>query len=552
MDADARAIAAVKRYEQLAAARAPWENLWREIGELVLPRQADIGVERGKGERRHRLYDSFACGAMERFAAVMESALVPNGQIWHKLTTGDEGLDDDDKVKVYLEQFNHTLWRMRYSPHANFASQMHEHFMSLGAFGSGCTLVQEARSGSGFRYKQIHLGEVAVAENEDGIVDVVYRLFKMPARNIVRMWPETAPEKVRGSLEKEPDKEFQVVHCVKPREDYEPGNVDKSGMAFEGLYICLDTKTVLEEPGYHEQPYIFSRYVTTPRETYGRSPAMTLLATIKMMQAMAESNITAANFAVDPVIGHHDDAVLGAQPWRPGMRIPGAIDEDGRQLVQALSTGGDPSFGMEFIERERKIVDDGFMGVYFRVLLENPNMTATQALLIAQQQGQMAQPMIARQQSECLGQIIRRESAILHRQGIAPEPPDILVKYLYDTGQSLQIKYESPMVRAARSEAAVAALRTFEQLAPIAQVNPEIYKRFDMNALAKIIAEANGMPAEALLPDEALQEMEEQAEQQQMAAMALEAAPVAASAAKDLAQAQAAEAALPQDVGLWA
>lgn len=548
---DSRAMEAIRRFEQMAGMRGLWESLWQEIGELTLPRQSDFTTTQEPGAKRHRLYDSFQCGALERFAAVMESALVPTTQVWSQLSTGDEDLDEEPSIKLYLEAANKRLWRHRYSPRANFASQAHEHFMSLGAFGSGCVLVEEAANGRGCRYKQIHLGEVYAAENHQGVVDVVVRKFEMTTRQMLQKFGEDVPRQIAEAIEKEPEKKHAVLHCVWPREDYDKKRIDLRGMRFEELYVCLEHKKMLREGGFFEQPYVFSRYVTTPREVYGRSPAMTYLATIKMLQAMAESNISAANFAVDPVIGMADDSILGAQKWRPGLRIPGAITEDGKTLVQSLSTGGDPAFGIEFQERERRVVDDGFFGIYFRTLIDNPNMTATAVLELAQQQGQMAQPMVSRQQTEFLGPLIRRESAVLHRQGLMPEPPEALIEWMVREREPLLIEYQSPHVDAMRSRAAIATLRTFEALAPIAQVDPSVYGQFHMGRLGKIVAEGNGIPAEAFMTEDEQAAKQQQDQAQQMAAQVLQAAPVAASAAKDMAMAEAQAAAVPQQQGLW-
>lgn len=552
---DSRAIEALRRFEQIEGRRGLWESLWQEVGELYLPRQSDFTTTTERGAERHRLYDSFQCGALDRGAAVLVSGLIPTqiaaGSTWHKLSTGDPDLDEEDEIKLHLEGVNNRLWSFRYSPRANFESQAYEHILSLLAFGSSCMLVEEARDGRGLRYKHVHLAQVYPSENEQGVVDTAYRRFEMTTRQMLQRFGKAVPEKIRDSYERDPEKRHEVLHCVKPREEWDRRRIDLKGMRFEELYVCREHKCVLAEGGFHEQPYIFSRYVTAPGEVYGRSPAMTYLATAKMLQAIAESNITAANFANDPVVGMHDGSVLGAQKWRPGLKIDGAISEDGRQLVQALSTGGDPSFGMEVQSNERRILDDGLFGVYFRVLIDNPNMTATAVMELAQQQGQIAQPAIARQRSEWLGPMIRRESAALHRQGLMPQPPDALIEYMMERQESLHLVYQSPHDEAMKARAAIATLRTFQSLAPIAQIDPSIYAEYSMPRVGKIVAEGNGMPAEAFLSDAEKQQKQEQEQAQKMAAAALQAAPVAASAAKDMATAQAQAAAVPQQVGLW-
>lgn len=548
---DSRADDVIKRVSQLHSERTTFESHWRECAELVLPRADDFSAEQQQGAKRTRkIYDAFPAMAAERGAAVFENALTPIAQTWHNLTTGVEALDDDVQVARYLGDYNKLLWSMRYSPRANFASQMHECFLSLIVFGTACLLVQEAPSGRGARYKAIHVGEIYICENENGIVDTVYRKFQYTTRQAVSTFGADCPNKIAKELEKQPDKKWTFIHCVRPRSERKRGH-GAEAMAFEELYVSQDPKEIVRTGGFNEQPYIVSRYVTSPRETWGRSPVMTMLPDIKTLQELERINLDAGALAVDPVKLVHDDASIAREAWQPGAWIDGALDDDGRPLVQPQAQRGDVRYGLEYADQRRRTIDDGLFGVYFRVLLENPQMTATQAMLIAQQQGQMSTPIMSRQQSEMLGPMIRRESAILHRQGLAPEPPEALIEHMMMTGEPLSVEYESPMLRAARSDAAVAALRTFEQLAPIAQVDPSVYGRFNMPALAKVIADANGLPAEALLSDDEIAEKQQQEAMQQQAAMALQAAPVAASAAKDLAQAQEAAAANPGSPMLW-
>jgi hypothetical protein len=95
----------------------------------------------------------------------------------------------------------------------------------------------------------------------------------------------------------------------------------------------------------------------------------------------------------------------------------------------------------------------------------------------------------------------------------------------------------------------VAILRTFEQLAPIAQVaGPSVFKRFNVDKISEELARLNGMPAKLLYTDEEMEEIDAAQAQQAELNQILQAAPVAASAAKDIAQASAIAGAEPGDV----
>lgn len=534
-----------RRQADLESRRSNWDDLWERVAQKLLPVADDFNNKRTPGEARTNVqYDAFPALALGRYAAAMESGLTPRTALWHHIRTGDEALDDDDEIKGYLEALNRTLWRTRYSPKANFANQNHEVLVSHGAFGNGPMFV-DAHPQGGCSYRSVHISQIYVAEDRQGFLDTFHRKFEMKARHI-RDRIENAGwkrcDKVMKAIEGgKLDEPFEILHVVMPRADHDPDRLDYKGMKWTDTYILIDGKEPLqEESGYYELPYMMARNVTSSREVYGRGPGIQMFPDIKMLNEMRRDVIEAANMAVDPPTLLHEDGLLGEFRLMPGARNYGGVSNEGRPLAIPFQNGADPRIGLELIQDTRNQIDDAFLGVYFRVLLENPSMTATQALLIAQQQGQMTAPTVGRLQSEYLDPLIRRESGILFRQGKHPPMPAKLADYLQATGERLTIEYESPMTRAARTGEAVALQRTFEALTPWAQfAGPAVFSRFDPNKVAELMAEVNGVPQEVLKSDAQVEAEQEQQAAQQMAAMALEAAPVAAQTVESLSRAQA-------------
>jgi hypothetical protein len=154
-------------------------------------------------------------------------------------------------------------------------------------------------------------------------------------------------------------------------------------------------------------------------------------------------------------------------------------------------------------------------------------MTATEAMIRAQEKGALLTPVMGRQQSEALGPMIERELAILQRQGRLPPMPDVLA----EAEGEFEIEYDSPLSRAQKSEQVVGISRTFEVLAPLASAQPDIFDVFDGDALAQLAAEVNGVPQKVLNTPEEIQQMRQgRAAAQQMQSL-LAAAPAANQAA---------------------
>lgn len=530
---DARAEEIIRRQERMAGDRATWEQHWREIARLVLPRQSDFNQSQTPGAKRTEfMYDATAALALERFAAAMESMLTPRTGRWHRLTTDDEALDEDPDVRAWLDDVTEALFAARYSPRANFASQAHETYMSLGAFGTGAIFVDEVM-GLGLRYKSLHLAELFFAENMAGAIDTVHRRFEYTARQAAQRF-KTLPERIRTAAEKEPERKFEFIHCVWPRDDVKPGRRDWRGMPFASVYVAVEGRQIVDEGGYRSFPYAVSRYVTAPREIYGRSPAMTVLPDIKMVNEMSKTTIRAANMAVDPPLLLSDDGVLQAFQMRPGALNFGGVGPNGEPLVKALENRGRFDISFEMMEQRRKVVNDAFLVTLFQILVETPAMTATEAMLRAQEKGALLAPTMGRQQSEMLGPMIERELDILANAGQLPPMPDALI----EAGAGVRVEYESPMVRAQRAEEGVGILRTLEGITPLAQIDPTVLDGINPDETLRALADINGAPQKVLRTREEVAAIRQQRAGQQQAAQLLEAAPVASKVASDLASIQ--------------
>lgn len=531
---DNRVDEVIREQEQMAGDRGTWEEHWREIAERVLPREDWFqSSDKTPGEKRtEKVFDATAGLALERFAAAMESMLTPRTMKWHKLAVEDPELLQNQAVQSYLDEVTNLLFRIRYSPKANFASQVHENYMSLGAFGSGAIFIDDI-IGFGIRYKSIHLSEIYFSENHVGIVDKVHRKFQMTARQAAEKWGEDKlPTKIRNCLEKSPEQKFDFIHCVKPNDDIQRNRRDYRGMPYVSYYVSLEERAMLSEGGYQSFPYAISRYVTAPKEIYGRSPAMTVLPDIKMLNEMSKTVIRAAHKIVDPPLLLQEDGVLQAFNTRPGALNYGGVDDQGRQVVQPLQTSPRVDIGMDMMEQRRRVINDAFLITLFQILVETPNMTATEAMLRAQEKGALLAPTMGRQQSEMLGPLIERELDILGRAGALPPMPEALA----ERGGEVDIEYVSPLNRSQRAEEGVAILRTLESVVPLAQIDPSVMMIFNPEQIARELAEINGVPAKILRSKEQIDEMKNQQAEQAQAQALLQAAPIAANSAKTLAE----------------
>lgn len=527
---DTRAEDLLRNYERLRSERGIWDSHYQEIAERIWPDRSNF-VDKAKGDggkRSDKVFDSTAALALTRFSAAMESMLTPRTTKWHKLRIPESDLNEHPRVQRYLDEVTNILFRMRYAPGANFASQMHESYMSIGAFGTGGVLIEEML-GRGMRYKSIDLANLYFCENRFGLIDYVCRTFWYTARQAVQHFKASElPQKVVDKATKSPHEKFEFVHIVKPSED-------GGKWAYESYYVCIEGRKVVETGGYTTFPYAIGRYITNANEQYGRSPAMLVLPTIKTLNEMDKTMLRAGHLQTAPPLLMAEDGALQAFDFRPNALNFGGLDERGQQMVQPLNINPRLDWGQEMIEARQRVVNDAFLVTLFQILVDAPQMTATEAMLRAQEKGALLAPTMGRQQSEKLGPLISREIDIAARAGQLPPMPRELV----ERGGEIEIEYVSPLNRIQRAEDGVAILRTFEAVAPLAQIDPSIMLAFDLAQAARELAEINGMPAKVLRSREEIDELREQQAQMAQVQAMLQAAPVAAETAKTLVETQA-------------
>jgi hypothetical protein len=485
----------LRRGSMAKSDRSVWETHWTEIARLVFPAYSDMFIGGGlitPGEKKTDfLIDSTAPSALLRFGSVMESILTPRGQTWHHLRPVDPYLGKDRQTKLWFEEANNLLFRYRYAPLANFASVQNEGYMSLGAFGTKCKFVDKLQTQPGIRYKSISLGEVYIQENHQGIVDTVYRYFKMKGRQMMQQFGDKVPKDIYDEYKACQDKDYDVVHCVRPRTDRDPRRLDYRGKKYESLYICEKHKKILEEGGYNTIPYIVSRYSTISGEKYGRSPAMTVLPAIKTLNEEKRTVLKQGQRVVDPVLLLHDDGALDSFSLKAGAMNFGGMSAEGRRLVDVLPTGN-IAVGRDMMEDERVTINDAFLITLFQILVETPAMTATEVLERAREKAALLAPIAGRQESEDLGPMIDREIDLLMQQSLLPP----FTPAMREAGAQFRVEYDSPMTRMQKSESAAGGIRTLQIAAEIsAQTqDPSAMDWINVDEMMPDIAEAQAMP----------------------------------------------------------
>jgi|TARA_R110000787_G_scaffold179489_1_gene291355 hypothetical protein len=516
MPAEEMAMNLLSRLSTLETQRMTWEHHWQEVADYIVPRKADITKKRSPGDKRQELiFDGTAIHSAELLSASLHGMLTNASTPWFSLRYRDTETDEMDAAKEWLESATDVMYQA--FQRSNFQEQVHELYHDLITFGTGVMFV-ESDEDNQVRFGTRHISECYVSEDDQGRVDTVYRKFKMPARAAaMRFGEDVLSQRMTKALAEDPYSEVTIIHVVRPREDRDVTKEDTLNKPYLSCYIDPEEKTILSESGYDEFPYMVPRYLKASFELgYGRSPAMTALPDVKMLNKMSETTIRAAQKQVDPPLMVPDDGFM-----LPIRTVPGGLNfyrSGTRDRLEPLNIGANNPLGLSMEEQRRTAIRSAFF-VDQLIMGEGPQMTATEVIQRTEEKMRLLGPVLGRLQAELLQPLINRVFNILVRQQAFPPAPDNLKEL------DLDIEYVSPLAKAQRSGDVQSVMRLFELIGPMGQLDPGVFDYMDTDGMVKYLIKVLGVPASVVRGEDEVYQVrteraQQQAQQQQMAEMA--------------------------------
>ena len=516
-----------QRKGSLESIHTQWRGQWQDLGDYILPRKTNVHQENFHNPGRSktdRLFDSTAVHSNEILASSMAGSLTNQGMKWFSLKTRDEEINSIHSVLMWLQDCTQRMHRA--VQQSNFASEVLEVYLDLGALGTGALLIeerpQEMGRFTGLQFRACNIGEYLIDEDADGFVDTVFRTIPMTARQIVTKWKGQASPATVREAEQRPDTMMTVLHAVFPRQ----GRMGLSSKTFPfaSYYIELKDKNLLDEGGFHENPYAVPRWTKVSYEKYGRGPGFTALPDVKVLNKVKELSLKTWGKVLDPPMAIQHDGIVGALRLTPGgINYTRGLP---REVMEQMKI--DARFDISQIKEEE--LRGSIRNIFWSNQLElqqGPQMTAQEVMVRYEMMQKLLGPTLGRLEAELLNPVIKRTFGIMMRAGAFLDPPQELDMYVQEGGV-LDIEYESPIARAQRSGDATAIQSVFEFVAPMMEMQPEILDNFDMDKIVRVLSDVRALPVKVLRDAEEVQAMRDeraeaqakQAKQEEMAMMA--------------------------------
>ncbi len=524
MAADVKMI--MRELDDLKSLRFNHDNVWQQISDHMLPRTAEFTTFRHPGvKRRGAIFDSDPENTLERFASGIHTTMTGEGLPWFYLRPVDERLREDRPVREWLELATRYLYTIFNSPTNRFHATAQTMYKDLGAIGNGIMFVGD-RPGRSPMYKTHFLGECWYQENEEGLVDTLFREWMWPAKKVVQKWGESAlPEAAREIVAKGGTKEFTIVHVVRPRLERRPGLIDRTNMPFESIWIIREGMKILDEGGFTDFPYIVDRWEQFSGETYGRGPGHRALADVLGLNEIERTNLKSMQLEVDPALDVPKDGYANRIRMYPGAvnhRKAGTAANEGVRAILSGQRRLDLSEAKA--EQKRQAIRRHFYLDVFE--LEGPvtdkgsviRFSATEAAIRKRDALVVLGPIFSRQKQDFLGPLIFRTLDLTIRNNLLPEPPQVLRE------ADVEAEYVSPLAIAQEAGDVRSILELVEAMGPIAAIEPNVSDAFNGDAAVQIMGDRLRVPLDVLRsPEEVAERRAQQAEQlaaEQQAALA--------------------------------
>ena len=271
-------------YNTLKAARAPWESWWDTLRHYVMPsRRDEDDSATADADSRHQLGDTTAVEACQKLAGGHMSYITPSHELWFKWSSPSP--DAGDEAESWYNRCSEIA--NRELSLSNFYTELHECFLDRVGLGTGSLYCSTTRSGR-LLFRHIPCGQFVCAENDEGSLDTYMWEYSCTPHQAASQFGEKALGPRAKALWQDPrqchEASLRMLHVVRPRRKRRRDRDDARNMRFESIYYSLDDQLVMEEKGYHEMPYMVTRFLRWGEGPYGLAPARLVYPDIRQAQ----------------------------------------------------------------------------------------------------------------------------------------------------------------------------------------------------------------------------------------------------------------------------
>jgi hypothetical protein len=377
-------------------------------------------------------------------------------------------------------------------------------------------------------YRTWHLRDCVWAENADLVIDQFHRKWKLDARALCKLYPDTVAPEVKTKADKDPFTEINCRVIVLPVDEYDCCGNDggatshnRDSNAFVQIVIDEDHETILEETPRPDLGYVIPRWITIGGfSQYAYSPtAIVALPDARMLQQMTLTLIEIGQKIVDPPMIAVGDAIQGGTNLYAGAInwVDPDYDERTGEVLRPITLNGEGlQWGTEYEDKIERVVNEAFfLNVLNLPEFDGKAMTAYEVSERMKEYIRRATPLFEPMDLEYNGRLCQTTFDMLDRVGAfgshLDRPPQL-------RGQKIEFKFANPLVQAEAETKVVSFTKMAQVLGAVMQFDPSVRADVNFDKAFRGVYEGTGAPAEWLEDHDKADAVKAQARAQQAAA----------------------------------
>ncbi len=496
--------------DALYTKRFPLLTLWQSFAENFYPIRADMTRARFISEEfASYLMTGRPVLAHRELSNALSSILRPRDMQWFAPKTGSEAINQDRNCKIWLEQAGQVMRRVMYDRPSQFTRATKEGDADFVLFGQCVIEPRLNQARTGMLYRTWHLRDCVWAENANLVIDQFHRKWKLDARALCRLFPDTVSPEVKIRAEKDPFTEINCRVIVLPADEYDlagkGGDTSSSHMGvhpFVQIVIDEDHQTILEETPRPDLGYVIPRWVTIGGfSQYAYSPtAIIALPDGRMLQQMTLTLIEIGQKIVDPPMIAVGDAIQGGTNLYAGAInwVDPDYDERTGEVLRPITLNGEGlHWGTEYEEKIERVINEAFfLNVLNLPEFDGKAMTAYEVAERMKEYIRRATPLFEPVDLEYNGQLCQTTFEMLDRMGAFGSVWDRPAPL---RGQRIEFKFANPLVQAEEEAKTMSFTKASQLLGAAMQIDPAMRADFDVDTAFRDAFEGTGAPARWLV-----------------------------------------------------
>lgn len=490
------------RQAQLESERTSFNDRMQDIADYVIPHRNDILGTLQKGEAKGtKIFDGTAVSAAVLATDGIHGYHVSPAFPWFKYQMNRKAANKIPEVREWLQEIEFNMYQAL--NRSNFYNEMWSYIYDGFTIGTAIIYPEEDLTRDRIVFETVHPGEIYIAENKYGEVDIVHRKRKLSARKLYQMFgEENVTDPVKTAYKDKPFQEFNVLHAVFPREEYDGRMKDGKNKKIASVWYLEDGDQIMKIHGFDRFPYHVWRYLKSGKESYGISPAMLAMSDIKGLNLMGKTILGAAQMAVDPPYN-----VPSYLQGKVQLKPRGKNYVEGQDKITPINSGLNFPVGIDREQAKQKAIKERFHVDMFLLLSQYEGRGERTAYEVSELMSEKAAVLGAElgafntQLDDMLDHIYQIEVDA----GRMPDIPDILIQMAQDDPMlRFDPVYMGPLAMAQRERFSKDGLRKFfTEIASIVQFKQDAIDNIDVDEAIRVLGEADGIPQEILRdPDE--------------------------------------------------